>query len=253
MNKLILHIPHSSKCIPADAVYMVDQNTVDKEILKLTDWYTDDLFSLEDAITVKAEFSRVFCDPERFSEDSQEVMAQFGMGVLYEKSDEGIPIREVSPNLREAILNRYYWPHHKQLNQTVEQQLKPYGKALIVDCHSFPSTPFVRDLDQSPNRPDFNIGTDPYHTPEALTTASREFFEHKGYTVGIDWPYKGTIVPLAHYQKSKNVASIMLEINRALYLDEPSNVRSANYAVIKGVVNEFLELMKSHYDQAMYL
>ena len=251
MNKLILHIPHSSKCIPADAVYMVDQNTVDKEILKLTDWYTDDLFSLEDAITVKAEFSRVFCDPERFSEDSQEVMAQFGMGVLYEKSDEGIPIREVSPNLREAILNRYYWPHHKQLNQTVEQQLKTCGKALIVDCHSFPSTPFVRDLDQSPNRPDFNIGIDPYHTPESLTTASREFFEHKGYTVGIDWPYKGTIVPLAHYQKSKNVASIMLEINRALYLDEPSNVRSVNYAVIKSVVNEFLELMKSHYDQAM--
>jgi len=251
MKQLILHIPHSSEYIPADAVYMVDQNTVDKEILKLTDWYTDDLFSLEDAITVKAEFSRVFCDPERFSEDSQEVMAQFGMGVLYEKSDEGIPIREVSPNLREAILNRYYWPHHKQLNQTVEQQLKTCGKALIVDCHSFPSKPFVRDLDQSPNRPDFNIGIDPYHTPESLTTASREFFEHKGYTVGIDWPYKGTIVPLAHYQKSKNVASIMLEINRALYLDEPGNVRSVNYAVIKGVVNEFLELMKSHYDQAM--
>ena len=43
----------------------------------------------------------------------------------------------------------------------------------------------------------------------------------------------------------------MLEINRALYLDEPGNVRSVNYAVIKGVVNEFLELMKSHYDQAM--
>ena len=253
MNKLILHIPHSSKYIPADAVYMVDQNTVDKEILKLTDWYTDDLFSSNDVITIKAEFSRVFCDPERFSEDSQEVMAQFGMGVLYEKSDDGIPIREVNPNLREAILNRYYWPHHKQLNQAVEQQLKTCRKALIVDCHSFPSTPFVRDLDQSPNRPDFNIGIDPYHTPESLTTASLEFFEYKGYTVGIDWPYKGTIVPLAHYQKSKNVASIMLEINRALYLDEPSNVRSANYAVIKSVVNEFLELMKSHYDQAMYL
>ena len=26
MNKLILHIPHSSKYIPADAVYMVNQN-----------------------------------------------------------------------------------------------------------------------------------------------------------------------------------------------------------------------------------
>lgn len=253
MNQLILHIPHSSKCIPTDAVYMVDQNTVDKEILKLTDWYTDDLFSSEVMITVKAEFSRVFCDPERFSEDSQEVMAQFGMGVLYEKSDVGIPIREVSPSLREAILNRYYWPHHKQLNQAVEQQLRTCGKALIVDCHSFPSKPFVRDLDQSPNRPDFNIGSDSFHTPKRLVELSETFFKEKGFSVGIDWPYKGTIVPMEHYQKSKNVASIMLEINRALYLDEPSNMRSINYNVIKDIVREYLELMKSHYDQATYL
>ena len=99
MNKLILHIPHSSKYIPADAVYMVDQNTVDKEILKLTDWYTDDLFSSNDVINVKAEFSRVFCDPERFSEDSQEVMAQYGMGVLYEKSDEGFLTEDIHSRL----------------------------------------------------------------------------------------------------------------------------------------------------------
>jgi len=58
---------------------------------------------------------------------------------------------------------------------------------------------------------------------------------------------------MEHYQKSKNVASIMLEINRALYLDEPSNMRSINYNVIKDIVREYLELMKSHYDQATYL
>ena len=58
---------------------------------------------------------------------------------------------------------------------------------------------------------------------------------------------------MEHYQKSKNVASIMLEINRALYLDEPSNMRSTNYDVIKDIVKEYLELMKSHYDQATYL
>ena len=31
---------------------------------------------------IVAEISRIFCDPERFTDDSQEVMAQYEMGVL---------------------------------------------------------------------------------------------------------------------------------------------------------------------------
>ena len=89
MNKLILHIPHASDYIPDLTMYSVDQKAFKQEILKLTDWYTDDLFILNDAQTIKANFSRVFCDVERFSEDSKEIMAQCGMGVLYEKTDNG--------------------------------------------------------------------------------------------------------------------------------------------------------------------
>ena len=79
MNKLILHIPHSSDKIPDRKGYVVDKKILDKEIIKLTDWYTDDLFFFEDSIPVKADFSRIFCDTERFSDDSQEVMAEYGM------------------------------------------------------------------------------------------------------------------------------------------------------------------------------
>lgn len=54
-----------------------------RESLILTDWYTDELFKLEPVTTVQANFSRLFCDAERFVDDSQEVMAKKGMGVLY--------------------------------------------------------------------------------------------------------------------------------------------------------------------------
>ena len=80
-------------------------------------FYTDDLFSYDDSVLIKAEFSRVFCDTERFSDDSQEVMAKFGMGVLYVKTDGGLDIRDVKQKLRDEILNTYYWPHHQKLNQ----------------------------------------------------------------------------------------------------------------------------------------
>ena len=44
-------------------------------------------------------------------------MARYGMGVLYEKSDDGSVIREIDTKLREDILHNYYWPHHEKLNQ----------------------------------------------------------------------------------------------------------------------------------------
>lgn len=123
-------------------------------------------------------------------------------------------------------------------------QLQSFGKALIIDCHSYPSIPLIRDLDKNPVRPDFNIGTDSFHTPQKLIDLSIAFFAEKGFSLGIDWPYKGSIVPLKHYQKDKRVSTIMLEINRALYLEEPTNLKSEKYLEIKKVTGEFLMMMR---------
>lgn len=244
-RKIILHIPHSSQKIPLYEGYVVDNDFLEGEILKLTDWHTEDLFCSNNDEMVVAEFSRIFCDPERFSDDAQEIMAQHGMGVLYEKSDDGEFIRNVTTELREKVLTNYYWKHHTKLNNAVNEQLNQFGNAIIIDCHSYPSSPLKRDLDKNPDRPDFNIGTDPFHTSQNLIDIAVAFFKNAGYTLGIDWPYKGSIVPLAHYQKNKNVQTIMLEINRALYLNEPTNEKSENYSVIKKVTGEFIQAIKN--------
>lgn len=223
----------------------MDDEFLENEILKLTDWHTEDLFYSNEDEMVVAPFSRIFCDPERFPDDSQEVMAKYGMGVLYEKSDNDEPIRKVTPELRERVLNEYYWKHHLKLNNSVNEQLNLFGEVLIIDCHSYPNKPLKRDLDKNPIRPDFNIGTDPYHTPQKLIDVSVAFFKNAGYTLGIDWPYKGSIVPLQHYQKNNKVQTIMLEINRALYLNEPTNEKSSNYLEIKKVTSEFIKTLKS--------
>lgn len=247
MRNLILHIPHSSTSIPFVKGFIVEKELIEKDIMKLTDWYTDDLFSLEGAVVVRADFSRVFCDTERFSDDSEEMMAKYGMGVLYEKLDDGSVFREVTPELREEILNGYYWPHHEILNGAVDEQLGLIGKALIVDCHSFPSKPHARDLNKVEPRPDFNIGIDSFHTPDYLVELSKDFFEERNYSVGVNWPYSGSIVPLSHYRKSKGVASIMLEINRALYINEPGNEKAHGYMAIKEMVAEYLVLLKDSF------
>lgn len=242
-QKVILHIPHASTAIPESEGFVVNDDFLKKEILKLTDWYTDDLFHSDRDEMIAATFSRIFCDPERFPDDAQEVMAAQGMGVLYEKSDCGQVIRNVAPELRERVLERYYAIHHRRLSEAVKSQLNIFGKAIIIDCHSFPSRPLNRDLDKTMPRPAFNIGTDPVHTPKYLEEAAVSFFTERGYDVGVNWPYSGSLVPMEYYGIEPNVQSIMLEINRSLYMDEPTGTRSEGYAGIKQVTGAFIGMI----------
>jgi len=244
-QKVILHIPHASTAIPESEGIVVNDDFLEKELLKLTDWYTDDLFHSDMDEMIVAPFSRIFCDPERFPDDAQEVMAAHGMGVLYEKSDCGKVLRNVTPELRKRVLEGYYAMHHRKLGEAVRNQLNIFGKAIIIDCHSFPSRPLNRDLDKTMPRPAFNIGTDPVHTPKYLEEAAVSFFTERGYDVGVNWPYSGSLVPMEYYRVQPNVQSIMIEINRSLYLDEATSARSEGYAGIKQVSGEFIGMIGS--------
>ena len=245
MKQLILHIPHFSPLIPFKDGYVVNNEILQNEILKLTDRFTDDLFHSESDITIKADFSRIFCDVERFPDDKDEIMSAFGMGALYTRTDSGETLRNVTPDLRNKILNEYYYPHHKKLFDAVRTQLEKFSDVLIIDCHSFPNNPFERDLNKEVPRPDFNIGIDSFHTPEKIKDTAPEFFKSKGYSVFIDKPYKGTIVPLEYYRKNKNVQSIMLEVNRKLYMSETTLEKSENYHNVKTILKDFFEILRN--------
>ncbi|MFD1615824.1 N-formylglutamate amidohydrolase [Gelatiniphilus marinus] len=247
MKKLILHIPHSGNKIPIKDGYILEDKVLENEIFKLTDWHTQDLYCVKNCESIIFEYSRIFCDPERFSDDLQEPMAKVGMGVLYEKTDDGETMRIISKELRHKILNEYYFKHHSKLNDAVEKQLKLNNRALILDCHSFPNIPMKRSQHKVVPRPDYNIGTDRFHTPKKLIDISVDFFKKRNFTLGIDYPFSGSIVPMEYYQKNKKVESIMLEINRKLYLKEGTNEKSENYGKTKEVVQEYIELLKSEF------
>ena len=138
------------------------------------------------------------------------------MGVLYEKFDNGNLLRVVSPLLKQEVLKNYYWIHHELFSKAVKTSLEQTESCFILDCHSFPSSPLTRAIVRDEIRPDFNIGTDSYHTPKYIIDKSVNYFESKGYTLGIDTPYSGSIVPMKYYHKDKRVNSIMLEVNRGL-------------------------------------
>lgn len=241
MNKLVLHIPHSSTYIPFYDGYVKDREKIIKEIEKLTDWYTDDLFTTETDYKIITPFSRIFCDVERFSDDHQEEMTKFGMGMLYEKFDNGELLRMVTSDLRELIFENYYKKHHTKFLNLVKKSLEEKNECLILDCHSFPNNTLNCAVNKSSFRPDFNIGTDSFHTPKKLIELSKKYFKELGYSLGIDEPYCGSIVPIEYYKKDDRVSSIMLEINRKLYLS--GTKKTDNYQKIKKVVQGYIRMI----------
>lgn len=226
----IIHCPHSSVEVPEDlrGRFLLGPAELERELLRMTDRYTDELFALpaEVASCVRFPVSRLVVDPERFEDDAREEMACRGMGVIYTRTSDRGALREPpSEAEREALLDRFYRPHHRRLLEAVDAALAAHGHCLILDGHSFPSRPLPYEKCQDPDRPEICIGTDGCHTPGWLRDAAVRAFEAEGLRVAIDRPFSGALVPLAHYQRTRAVRSLMIEVNRKLYMDAASGER----------------------------
>lgn len=98
---LLAHVPHSSTRIPPDIrkSLSIRDAALSMEILEMTDWFVDELFSFipeMGGILVKYGVSRLVVDPERFEDDEKEIMVSKGMGVIYTKTSRFITFIPIS-------------------------------------------------------------------------------------------------------------------------------------------------------------
>ncbi len=236
-NPLILNIPHSSIFLPCNSV------KYEEELLFMTDWYTEELFSSGVGRPLVFPLSRLVCDIERFRDLSQEPMEEIGMGICYSKTHDLKILSNPDEKHRQYILEHYYDVYHSMLECYVEEALDDFDRALILDCHSFSPVPLPYEPDQNPNRPDICIGTDSFHTPQALIEQTVSFFKDKGFTVKINSPYLGTIVPTSFYKDDERVNSIMIELNRSLYLKDGTTEKNSYFKTLKAFLREYQEMM----------
>ena len=115
---------------------------------------------------------------------------------------------------------------------------------LIIDGHSFPALPLPYELNQTVFRPDFCLGTDDFHTPEELVARVEKILESCGYSTACNQPFRGTIVPMKHYRKDERVQSLMIEINRWLYLGEDYSVDREKMKELVSVLERVGEVLK---------
>ena len=56
----------------------------------------------------------------------------------------------------------------------------------------------------------------------------------------INQPYTGTIVPLNYFQKNTNVQSLMIEVNRKLYMDQTTGKRHVGFRKLSEGIGQIL-------------
>ena len=136
--KILLHMPHTSLRLPK-AFYkglLIDKNLLNKYNLLMTDLGVDTLFKIFKAKIIKPKYSRLYCDLERFKDDSLEIMSKYGQGVIYTHTYDGLLFHQHDEKYKRKVL-KYYDKYHKRLDKTAKNLLKKDDTLLILDCHSF--------------------------------------------------------------------------------------------------------------------
>lgn len=218
MHSVVCNIPHAGRVLPVWS--RSDMMVSEAELTALAAFMMDkDVDKLWEFVPAQrktvASVSRIVVDTERFLNDEDEPMAQKGMGMFYTHTPDGKPFRRRSERAYQRAV-ACYTAYHRELEEKVDRCLSDCGRCLILDCHSFHDemryTPF------SPATfPDVCIGINGALFPEAETVIRA--FREGGYSVKINEPFEGSIVPLKHLENPR-VLSLMIELNRRIY-DNP--------------------------------
>ena len=70
--------------------------------------------------------------------------------------------------------------------------------------------------------------------------------ESCGYSTARDQPFSGTIVPMKHYHKDQRVQTLMIKINRWLYLAEDYSVDSEKMRKLVSVLGRVAEGLENN-------
>jgi N-formylglutamate amidohydrolase len=157
-----------------------------------------------------------------------------GLGVIPRIVRDGAEIytRKLSSGEAELRLSRLYRPYHAALAGLAEETRKRFGIAVVVDCHSMPSTLSV---------PDIVLG-DRYgaSAPPLLTGWAENAFVGGRFSTARNAPYAGGYTTMLYGRGSSGLFGLQIEINRGLYLDEDRIQRKPGFGALKKRLTEAL-------------
>lgn len=258
--------PHSGRIYPRS---FVAASRLDARTLRRSeDTFVDELFSGVLALGVPliaARFPRAFVDvnrepyeldPRMFADplppfaNTRSVRVAGGLGTIARIVADSHEIYHRPLALDDALarIELLYKPYHHALGELLAGLHARFGIAFLIDCHSMPSTAVG---EERAARPDIVIG-DRYGTTcdGAFSDRVQALFEQRGYSVRRNRPYAGGYITERYGGPDQGVHAIQLEVNRGLYMDEASFVRTAGFARLKADLSAVAEALVAGEERA---
>ncbi len=252
--------PHSGRVYPK---VLLERARLDANSLrKSEDAYVDELFAhVVDmgAPLIAARFPRAYLDvnrepyeldPALFHErlpdyaNTRSLRVIGGLGTIARVVAEREEIYRDRLSVTAAFerIERLYRPYHDTLNALLEDTRRRFGLAILIDCHSMPST---QGLDGAAgSRPDFVLG-DRFGAScgGALTRLLHRTLADMGYKVACNRPYAGGYITEHYGRPAEGLHAMQIEINRALYMDEARFTKTAGFEPLRDVLDGLCRTM----------
>jgi N-formylglutamate amidohydrolase len=156
-----------------------------------------------------------------------------GLGTIPRIVADGQEIYRCRLQVDEA-LHRIEWlykPYHRTLRHLVRRTAQLFGHAILIDCHSMPSSSVSRE---DGAKADIVLG-DRYGTSCAgiLIELAEAALRGRGYTVVRNKPYAGGFITEHYGEPALGRHALQIEINRALYMDERSMKKKPAFEVLR--------------------
>lgn len=254
-SPLVFNSPHSGR--DYSDRFLAQTSLSRHEVRRSEDAFVDELFSgapAAGAVLLRAHFPRAYLDvnrdageldPRLFSDrlpphaNTRSPRVAGGLGVIPRLVAEGVQIYDERLPLSEADarIEACYRPYHAALRQLVDGTRARHGFAVLVDCHSMPST--IR-CGSEPYRPDFIVGDRFGRSADRdISDAVIGLITAMGYRVSHNKPYAGGFITEHYGKPGAGVHAVQIEINRALYLNEREIAKTAGFDALKADLDAF--------------
>jgi N-formylglutamate amidohydrolase len=252
---LVFASPHSGRRYPPELLAGARVSLI--SLRRSEDAYVDELFAgaaMHGGAVLSANIARAYVDlnrdpgeldPDMFEQPPHAAAivaasprVQAGLGAIPRISGDGQAIYRGKLSLadaerRMALVHR---PYHAALSGLVEQTKTQFGCAVLIDCHSMPSSA------RGAHAPDIVLGDRFGAACHASVTALAEAtLRRMGYRVARNAPFAGGYTTQAYGRPALGVHALQIEINRGLYIDERTLERSKGYARVRADMTRLAE------------
>ena len=262
----VFNSPHSGRLYTSD---FLSRSKLDRRAVRRSeDAYVEELFAgvvRLGAPLLAADFPRAFLDVNREPYEldqrmftaplpghanTRSIRVAGGLGTIPRVVAEGQEIYRERLSVDEAMarIEAIYRPYHRTLGKLMARTAVRFGYAVLVDCHSMPST-----VSGGGERPDIVVG-DRYGTSCApvLTRRLMDAFATRGYRVTRNKPYAGGFITEHYGRPARGLHAVQIEVNRALYMDETRLEPHSGFDRVRKDVSAIVEAVASAPDAGLY-